>query len=178
MYTADEKTEVIRRLDQVGDALMEAVNGLSEAQTKFKPTPEAWSVAEIVEHLAIVEGRILGRVSDLLASALPAPEAKGEDADGVVFERVLDRTRKAMAPDFAHPKGQPLANSLEQFTVTRQRILDLVQSAPPNFRHYSSPHPRFGPLDSHQWLITLAGHCSRHTQQIAETKAAPGFPQG
>jgi uncharacterized damage-inducible protein DinB len=176
MYTELEKAEVIRRVDEVRSALLAAVDGLSEAQLKFKPSTDAWSVSEIVEHVSIVEDRILGRISDLLASATPSPSAMGADPDGAVFNKTIDRSRKATAPEFTLPKGQPLSNSLERLNKTRQRILDLVQSAPSHFRQYAVPHPRLGPLDNHQWLIMLAGHCCRHTEQILETKSAPEFP--
>jgi hypothetical protein len=65
---------------------------------------------------------------------------------------------------------------MERLTVSRQKLIDLVQSAPPDFRERTASHPALGPLDAHQWMIAVAGHCGRHTAQINETKAAPDFP--
>jgi hypothetical protein len=34
----------------------------------------------------------------------------------------------------------------------------------------------FGPLDGYDWILAVAAHTARHTQQILEVKADPGFP--
>jgi hypothetical protein len=176
MYSIREGTEVLQHIDDAHDALIMAVAGLSDAQSHFKPAPEAWSEAGIVEHLAIVENRIVSRIHELLAS-LPEtdkPVATKEADD--LKRKILDRSSKAQAPEATHPMGKSIAESLDSLVVSRNRIRDILRSAPADFRQRSMPHPRFGPIDCHQWLVTLGGHCMRHTQQIIETKSAPGFP--
>lgn len=178
MYSIREGTEVLQRIDDAHDALITAVAGLSNAQSHFKPAPEAWSVAGIVEHLAIVEDRIVNRIHVLLASP-PEPDkpVATEEADEILQHRVLDRSSKAQAPEATHPTGRSIAESLDSLVVSRNKIRDILRPAPADFRQRSMPHPRFGLMDCHQWLMTLAGHCMRHTQQIIETKMAPGFPR-
>ena len=39
-------------------------------------------------------------------------------------------------------------------------------------------HPAFGNLDAIGRVCFLSGHAERHTLQIEEVKAAPGFPAG
>ena len=94
----------------------------------------------------------------------------------MLFGKVLDRTAKFQAPEPVQPTGKALADSLERLSVTQRKIVDAIHSAPPDFRQRAMPHPVLGLLDSHQWLVALAGHCGRHTLQINETKAAPNFP--
>ena len=55
MHSSEEKNELLQRLDNAREGLIAALSGLSESQANFKPSPEAWSVAGIVEHLATVE---------------------------------------------------------------------------------------------------------------------------
>jgi hypothetical protein len=175
MHSLEEKNELIQRLDNAREGLMAAVAGLSEPQANFKPSPQAWSVAGIVEHLATVEDFLLMRV-EKMASEPDDGNFKGSDV--VLFDKVLDRSAKFQAPERVHPTGKPLASSLERLVATRSRIVDLIRSAPDShFRQHSMPHPAFGPLDGHQWIVAAAGHCTRHTKQILETKAASGFPQ-
>jgi hypothetical protein len=174
VYSTEEKNELLRRLDKTRYGLMAALAGLSEAQSNFKPSPESWSVAGIVEHLAIVEDLVIARVQGLAS----APDVgKFEDSDRVLLEKVIDRSVKFQAPERAHPTGKLLLSSLERLEATREKIVDLVQSEPFDFRQHSMPHPALGPLDGHQWLVAVTGHCARHTQQISETKAAANFPE-
>ena len=32
-------------------------------------------------------------------------------------------------------------------------------------------------MDTYQWMLLVAGHSKRHTLQIEEVKASPGFPK-
>jgi hypothetical protein len=174
MYSTEEKNELLQHLDRSRYGLMAALAGLSEAQSDFKPSPEDWSIANIVEHLAIVEDLVILRVQQLASS----PDVEGfKDSDAVLLGKIIDRSVKFKAPERAQPTGKALVNSLERLEVTREKIVDLVQSAPFDIREHSTPHPVLGLLDGHQWLVALSGHCARHTQQIIETKAAPNFPE-
>jgi hypothetical protein len=129
-----------------------------------------------VEHLAIVQERVIGRIDQLLVST-PDREPNGAKfTDEILTEKVADRSAKFPAPDVAQPTGHRLSDSLERLAAGRQRVGELVASPPPDFRHRAMPHPVFGPLDCHQWLVALAGHCVRHTKQILETKGGVSFP--
>ena len=49
-------SDIFEYLDETKEKLEESVNNLSEEQLTFKPEEESWSVAQIVEHIVIVEG--------------------------------------------------------------------------------------------------------------------------
>jgi hypothetical protein len=175
MHSLQEKNELLQRLDCARERLIAAVAGLSQAQVSFKPASDAWSVAGIVEHIATVEDRVIMRVEKMTSEQ---DHGKFKDSDVVLFDKVVDRTERFQAPERTHPTGESLGSSLERLTATREKIVGLIQSAPDgNFRQHSMAHPVFGPLDGHQWVVAMAGHCLRHTQQILETKSAPNFPQ-
>jgi hypothetical protein len=175
MHSSAEKNELLQRLDNAREGLITAVSSLSESQANFKPSPEAWSVAGIVEHLATVEDFVVMRIEKI---ASEPDDGHFKDSDVVLFDRVVDRSAKFQAPDRVQPTGKPLAFSLERLAAARARIVELIRSAGDgHFREHSMQHPVFGPLDGHQWIVAVAGHCNRHTQQILETKAAPGFPR-
>jgi len=55
----------LANLQATRDALRAAVAGLSETQAQFKPSPERWSVEEIVEHLAVAEHGMYRFLSEL-----------------------------------------------------------------------------------------------------------------
>jgi hypothetical protein len=176
VHSLEEKNELLQRLDNAWEELTAAVSGLSESQANFKPSPEAWSVAGIVEHLATVETFVLMRIEKIASE--PDAGTFGE-ADVVFFDRVTDRSSKFQAPERVQPTGKPLASSLARLRATRAGMVELIRSAPDgHFRKHSMAHPAFGPLDGHQWILFVAGHCTRHTRQILETKAGSNFPQG
>jgi len=175
MHSLQEKNELLQRLDCARERLIAAVAGLSQAQAGFKPASDAWSVAGIVEHIATVEDLVIMRVEKMTSEQ---DHGKFKDSDVVLFDKVVDRTEKFQAPERVHPTGKSLGSSLERLAATREKIVGLIRSAPDgHFRHHSMEHPVFGPLDGHQWVVAMAGHCLRHTQQILETKSAPNFPQ-
>ena len=71
---------VVEHLERTRDAFVTATDGLSEAQYQFKPDPDAWSIAEIVEHVAIAEGRILDYLATMPQAAAPTGEPRSGPA--------------------------------------------------------------------------------------------------
>ncbi len=73
-------------------------------------------------------------------------------------------------------RWETFEETLKAFRIERRATLELVEDAE-DLRSYVSEHPAFGPLDAFGWLIFLSSHVERHTAQIEEVKADPGFPQ-
>lgn len=79
--TADEKTQFIAYLDLHRNALIEKVEGLTESQARWKPSPTANSLLNLVVHVAGVErnwfqhviaGRQVERDRDAELAELPS----------------------------------------------------------------------------------------------------------
>ena len=56
--TTEEITRAARHLSVTRGYLLETVSGLSTAQWDFKPDDDTWSIAENLEHLVLIEGRV------------------------------------------------------------------------------------------------------------------------
>ncbi len=54
--TANDRAELIELLEKSEREMMQSITGLSDAQWAFKPTPDRWSVGEVVEHIMLAEG--------------------------------------------------------------------------------------------------------------------------
>jgi hypothetical protein len=82
--------------------VLESTKGLSEAQWKFKQAPDRWSVAEVVEHIALVEDFLLENTSKKVIQA-PAGKADRDykSTDKLVLSAIADRTRRAQGRRFA-----------------------------------------------------------------------------
>ena len=57
--TAGDRQRLVAHLDMTESWLVSELSGLSPAQLTYKTSPDAWSVAEVTEHLAIAEPQVL-----------------------------------------------------------------------------------------------------------------------
>jgi len=172
-----EQEKAQHYLEETRAGVLDAVKGLSEAQLKFKPAPDRWSIAEVVEHLALTEElveNILGKIEQAPAGA---HERDLKKIDAIILASVPDRTRKFQAPPSISPTGRwTPAEAIEHFQAARKQIADVLSSTP-DLRKHVVDHPALGPLDGYQWVLTTAAHSARHTKQILEVKTDPHFPE-
>ena len=96
-----------------------------------KPAPDRWSVAEVVEHLSMVERR----VAALLARQVTAARANGmgpdPDTTSVVSTYVephvvVDRTKKISAPALVQPTGTVDSTAGTEALVQAHAVIDVV----------------------------------------------------
>jgi hypothetical protein len=175
--TPAEKDKALRYLGDTRNGLTDAVKGLSEAQWKFKPAPDRWSVAEVVEHLAVLEDIFANKLCAQLEQA-PAgkPGADVKSLDAIILAKVPDRSTKLQAPDELVPTGRwTPKESLARFLADRRETANFLASGA-NLRGHVLSHPALGPLDAYEWVLAVAAHTERHTKQILEVKADPRFP--
>jgi len=176
--TQAEKDKALQYLETTKKGVLEATKGLSEAQWNFKPAPDRWSVAQVMEHIAAAEDFIRGLVKEKVMMA-PAGEP-GRDVkktDDGVLAMVPDRTNKAQAPEplvptnrFGSPDG-----SIKHFVESRTTTEDFLKTAT-GLRDHVTDSP-MGKLDGYEFVLLIAAHSERHTKQINEVKADPNFPK-
>ncbi len=156
--------------------MVQAVKGLSAAQWNFKPAPDKWSIAQIVEHLALTEKFADSIFKQLPAAPAPEPGRNEKAIDAMVLSKVPDRSAKFQAPPPLVPTARVTGeDALKQFLASRQETVDFLKSTQ-DLRGHVVPHPVLGPLDGYQWTLLFAAHSARHTKQILEVKADPHFP--
>jgi uncharacterized damage-inducible protein DinB len=174
--SAEQIAEASRYLAETRDALVDSVAGLSAQQWNFKPAPDCWSIAEIVEHLVIIEGRIHALIGRLGDAPEPPPEWNEAEMDARIQREVPDRTAKVQAPATLWPtQGWSRTEALERFFKNRERTIELLSA--PSLRGHVLPHPIMGMWDGYQWLLAVGAHGMRHKGQILEVKSSPNFPQ-
>jgi hypothetical protein len=97
--TQAEKEHALQYLESTRQDVLDATKGLSEAQWNFKPAPDRWSVAQVMEHIAAAEDFIRVNLVQDKVMTLPAGEP-GRDVkklDAAVEAMIPDRSRKAQA---------------------------------------------------------------------------------
>lgn len=132
---------------------------------KHRPSPEEWSVLEIMEHLAVVERGVHKAVS--AAAGADATELRTRRLDPIVAG-LATNPRKISSPEMAHPTGrfENVAEALRVFRERRNITLDLARALDVDWDAHHFPHPVFGDFDVGQWFLMAATHGERHALQI------------
>lgn len=177
--TEADRDRALQYLASTKQGVVDATAGLSEAQWNFKPAPDKWSIAQVVEHIAAAEDFLMGMVTAQVMKAPPRPPGDDVKAiDDMVVAKVPDRSHKAQAPEPLKPTnrfGSPQA-SLKHFTEARAQTEDFVKTHN-DLREHAIDSPMGKKLDGYEWVLFVAGHSERHTKQINEVKADPNFPK-
>jgi len=174
--------DLIKHLEQTRAALRAAVDSIPAANREQRPGPDRWSVAEVIEHLALVERRIGARMADALTKAqaeFPGSKNPGlrtsESAvqhtiDPVQISRLADRSHRFKTSEASEPKGvMTTEQAWAELEAARAEVSRLVRESDPYpLAEPIAPHPRFGPWNFRQWAAFVGGHDARHTDQIRE----------
>jgi hypothetical protein len=176
--TQAEKERALQYLESTKKNLLETTKGLSEDQWNFKPAPDRWSVAQVMEHIAAAEDFIRDVTKEkVMASPAGEPGRDVKKTDEAVLTMVPDRTHKAQAPEPLVPTnrfGSP-AGSVKHFVESRVATEDFLKSTA-GLRDHVMDSP-LGKLDGYEFVLFIAAHSERHTKQINEVKADPNFPK-
>lgn len=173
MEFMDYKTigDVYEANDKIHDRFVGAIHDLTEEQASLPTENGKWTVQLLVEHVAIVHHGMTGISAKLLSKA----EAEGKTSDGSVcpsgsFLQAIANAgeQKFEAPDIVAPTGQKtIAEALAALEASRENLNALR----PKFESIDGadvffPHPVFGPMNAHDWLILVGGHTARHSLQL------------
>ncbi len=177
--TQAEKDKALKYLESTKQGVIDATKDLSPPQWNFKPAPDRWSVAEVMEHIAAAEDYIRGNVTEKIMNA-PArePGVEVKPIDDAVLAMIPDRSKKAEAPEPLKPTnrfGSPDA-ALKHFLESRQATEDFLTSHD-DLRAHAADSPLGKKLDGYEWVLFIAAHSERHTKQMLEVKADPNFPR-
>jgi len=183
--TQAEIDEAREYLERTRDSAIAATEGLSQAQLTYRPASGGWSIAGLLEHMAIIQEVVLGRIAQALADAPESPSSDCEIIDGIIKSKIADRSRKFPAPEAVWPTGRPTASeSAQRLSTNTQRLIERLESTW-GLRLHQVPSPpliamsegKYQMMDGYQWLLAAAGHTERHRLQILEVKSEPGFPK-
>ena len=175
--------DIYRANDEVRARLVARVESLDDGAQNFRADEKCWTVAEIVEHLAVLERRLSQLVAMMVGKVESVAAAAGAGAGGAHFKPVsLDelieqaRTQKFVAPEEVRPRGGvPAADSLARLKESRAALEALrprIERA--DLAAATYPHPAFGPLNLYQWLAFIGLHEARHLNQIERLLASRG----
>jgi hypothetical protein len=164
---------VVEYADRARTELLATVEAVPEPLCEARPTEEAWSVAEILEHLWMVERSVAKLVALKTGElqSMPEPPREAPEMVPVDLTRFMsDRSTRIAAPERVVPRGEMSATEArEALLQTRGMLLDQLHAADGlALSTVSHPHPIFGPLDLYEWIFMTGWHERRHAEQIRE----------
>jgi hypothetical protein len=112
---------------------------------------------------------------------MKAPPASGRDIaaiDAGIIANVPERKTKFQAPDTLKPNNQfgSPQGSIDHFVASRAKTEDFLKSTP-GLRDHAADSPNGQKWDAYEFILLIAAHSERHTNQIKEVKADPNYPK-
>lgn len=172
--TQRDREHLVAHLEMTQAWLTDEVASLTPTQLNFRPAPEKWTVAEVVQHLVIAEPNYWKLLENGIKQPARKLDKSASDADVLWYG--IDRTRHEKTSPDENPKDQNIdtAQSLKTFLAMHTKLLDLARSTNDDLRAHAVPE--WG-VDAYQCMLEISTHEQRHILQIREIKASPGFPK-
>ncbi|MFN2437786.1 MAG: DinB family protein [Chitinophagaceae bacterium] len=178
--TSKERKFLINDLKNTKESLAKSIKGLSEAQLKFKPAADKWSVQECVQHLAISDQNLwMWAEGTLKQPANPEERKEIKMSDQEMLNFIADRSKKVQTSEEFKPeqsKWKTTEEAMNAFKEDRNKLIKYVKTTTDDVRNHVTKAP-FGSIDVYQIMLMISSHTARHTKQIEEVKADPGFPK-
>lgn len=163
--------DVYEKNAAIGERLKSLLGSMEQAKLDTLPEGEKWTIANIAEHVSMVEAGIVRICEKLLSKA----ESENQPSDGAIAmsesfgQKAAEIAKiKLEAPEFVHPSGErSIEEVMEKFAENQEKLLELK----PMFEKFDSsghrfPHPYLGNLSAGEWLILVGGHKMRHIKQM------------
>ncbi|HEX2222643.1 MAG TPA: DinB family protein [Thermoanaerobaculia bacterium] len=161
------------------------VSGLTERQLLWRPSADAWSIAECFHHLIVTNRQYYPRVQKAIEETrLRGLTRKGPFRPSWFGRQFIEsagpRIRfRIKAFKVFQPATQPPATSPQDFLEQQGTLVELIRLADGldlSAIKVPSPALRFLALRLGEALTMLVVHEYRHLGQAARVKQAPGFP--
>lgn len=155
--------------------LMSSFDGVEGERLCRQATPDGWSVAQILEHLRMVESNVAQLITKRVAQAKEAGLGQEKSTKSVMpsFEPYRATLERAVvqAPPVLQPRPDiDISEALEGLESSREALRAAAVSANGlSLGEIKHTHRVLGELDLYQWLIFVGHHEDRHKKQIERT---------
>ena len=164
-----EREFLLNFLDITETDLTSTISTMTDEQWNFKPTPEAWSPAQVMAHVNSAETIVFADIKSVMEKAEEeANKEKNEDA--WLIGKVTDRGIKVKTPLENDPESTTKEITLKQFKDTRASIKEYLTDKKLALRSHYGKSP-YGPADAYQMFLVIAAHSQRHHAQMQEVLA-------
>jgi uncharacterized damage-inducible protein DinB len=166
--------ELVEYVEAKRAALLDAASTIPPERWTERPSAGRWSVADVLEHLSMVEhscARVIAkRAAEARAAGHPAETGTSSKLGALDGSDLRDRSVRREVPERVAPTGT-LSSDAARSAVERSRteLREAVASADGlALENVRFTHARLGELDLYQWILFIGHHEARHTEQVAE----------
>jgi hypothetical protein len=176
-WTEADRQYTLDNMRRTRDALIKETENLTPEQWAFRDSANRWSIAEVVEHLAIWE-IVWAREIGMGVRNKPQPELVATCSPDSYYTTFIMEEKQHTAPDFAVPTGFIRGkDNLTFFLRGREQAIKFVETTQADLRaHFELTDTQY-PRNMHHVLIYQWGHVDRHLRQIAKLKAHKDYPK-
>jgi hypothetical protein len=155
--------------------LLQSFAGVARDRLSRRASAGGWSVAEILDHLRMVESGVARLITKRATRA--REEGLGEETSAESVLTSLEPYRAEFentvmqAPETVRPRSNPDPDeALIGLHSSREALREAAEAASGlALSEIKQDHPLLGELDLYQWLIFLGQHEVRHKKQIERT---------
>jgi hypothetical protein len=169
-------------LEQRKQQFMNVLETCTERQYTFKPTPEAWNMLEVGQHIIKAERGLLAlALKDVDVGGASLRSRLGYWLVIATFKTPLKVKMPERAKKAAEPKVGEILGSREvqeAWRTTREQLRAYLESQPASA--LSKPvtrHPFVDPMTLGQMLSFFDVHIAHHQHQLSRLQNAEGFPK-
>jgi len=157
----------LNRLDAIHQNLIGTITPIAPEIFSRRPAAEEWSVAEIVQHLALVEERV---IKDLQKALAKEPQRVSFLKRLIPTSILASRLVRVKAPSAMNPLDVPDKDTvIENFQRARGSLQELCAAHnTKRFRQVLFNHPFLGKIDGVATVSFIGYHERRHYKQIRE----------
>jgi uncharacterized damage-inducible protein DinB len=172
--TERDRQHLVAHLDMTAGWLVDEVSGLSAAQVEFRRAPDAWSIAQVLEHLVVVAPIYWQDLQTAVGQ--PPGDRTSTMTDADVLWYGIDRTSREQAIPSERPTGQlrDKRAALEAYRKHHDKLREYMKSTRDDLRKHFVQRQL---CDAYQWALLISTHEQRHILQIREIKSDPKFPK-
>jgi len=146
-----EPVQIINRLDDNRDVFEGLINGISEAHARWKPSTDAWSIVEVMAHMADEEREDFRTRLHLILTS-PRADWPPIDPEGRVVE--------------CRYNERDLEDVLADFLLERKKSISWLQALESPDWTVSHTHRVLGRFSAGQMLANWLAHDYFHIRQL------------
>ncbi|RIV19949.1 DinB family protein [Fibrisoma montanum] len=176
-WTETDRRYTVDNLKRTRDELTRETEHLTDAQWHFHESPDRWSIAEVVEHLALWE-IIWAREIGMGIRNTARPDLIATSRPDSYYHDFIMENKAHKSSDLSRPTGFIQGkNNLTFFQRLRDQAITFADTTQADMRAQFELTATPSPRNMHQVYIYQWGHVDRHLRQIRKIKQHPNYPK-
>lgn len=166
--------KILGGLESARRRLTAEIESVHDPAFHARPSPRDWSVAQVIEHLALVDEAVARGIGAVTAGKLKVERRRGDSLRKLLWTFGIYKMVRIRVPGAGElPAKATRAEALSRIRDTREKLLAAIDAGERvGMWSHSLRHPIFGPLPMREMLDFVAHHEERHRLQIVRIKAA------